>query len=397
MTPASQPKRRFGPAALALFGLLCVTPAAAVSGGLALAPFQVVAGLIAAPWRGLAGALRKPPLAGLAFALFGVWAVVSAAWSSASSAPTAALKLALGLAAGAALVAGVAQAPARGAALARGAVIAAFVVLAALLGIEAAFGMPLNRLDQPEALDWMLARNPGRGVTVLLLLLWPAIFAMPERTRLAFGAVALAAGALLSIQFEMYANTVAVIASALLAAAAYAAPRAAITGLGGLFAALMVLAPALARLTPHPDSLAFTLPPSWSERLYAWRSVGQRLMDAPLAGHGLDSTRGMNSAVERAGEQAAAIPLHPHNANLQTWLETGAIGAALAAAALWLAARALAHAAPTRGQAAAAAGAFTAYAAHANLSFGVWQEWWIAAGFLAAAACASLWAGQSRT
>jgi len=396
MTSATPAPRRFGLAAFAIAGLFFVAPAAAVSGGLALAPFTVLAGLIAAPWRSAGRLLRRPPLPALAFALFGAWAIVSAAWSPAPNALLAAIKLLVGLVTGAALAYAAGRLAPRGAALARAAIVAAFIVLAALLAIEASFGMPLNRLDQPDALEWMLARNPGRGVSVLLLLLWPALFALRGQARWVFGTGALIASAVLSVQFEMYANTVAFGASAVFAAIAYAAPRGTILGLGGFFAALMIAAPVLARLTPDPQALPVDLPPSWTERLDAWRSVSQRLADAPLFGHGLDSARVMNAAVDRAGSEAAAIPLHPHNANLQIWLETGAIGGALAAAALWLGARALARAQPTRAQAAAVSGAIGAYAAHANLSFGVWQEWWVAAAFVAAAACAAVWTG-SRT
>lgn len=386
--PAEPPHRVKAYAAAALFWL---TPAAAVSGGLALAPLQLVAGLIAGQWRALGAALARPAPPLIALGLFAGWAALSASWSPAPSAWEAAAKLVLGLASGLALAHGVSRATGRGGALIRASLVAAVIATAALLAIEAGFGMPLNRLDQPDAVEWMLARNPGRGVALLLLLVWPALFVLGGRARWVFGTLALAACAVLSVQFEMYANTVAFLLAGLLAAAAFAAPRLTITLLGGASAALMLAAPVLARLAPHPDALAFTLPASWAERLLAWRSVGQRFMDAPLFGHGLDAARGMNAPLEHGGEAAAAIPLHPHNANLQIWLELGLVGGVLAAAALWLGGRALARKNPSRAQAAGVAGAFGAYTAHANLSFGVWQEWWVAAAFLAAAACASLW------
>jgi O-antigen ligase len=78
------------------------------------------------------------------------------------------------------------------------------------------------------------------------------------------------------------------------------------------------------------------------------------------------------------------LPLHPHNAALQVWLELGAVGAALAAALAWLLGVAAARATCP----AAAAGALASGAVTAMLSFGAWQAWWIAAGLLAAAACA---------
>lgn len=385
-TPAEPARAGFKAyAAAALFWL---TPAAAVSGGLALAPLALVAGLLAAQWRALSAMLSRPTAPVIAFGLFAGWTALSAAWSPAPSALEAAVKLVLALAAGLALTHSVANARGRAGALIRASLLAALIASVVLLAIEAGFAMPFNRLDQPDAADWMLARNPGRGVALLLLIVWPALFVLRGRV---FAAALVAACAVLSVQFEMYANTVAFAVAGVLAAMAYAAPRQTITLAGAAAAGFMLIAPALARIAPHPDNWAFALPASWAERVHAWRSVGQRLMDAPLFGHGLDATRGMNAPLARGGEAAAAIPLHPHNANLQIWLELGLVGGVLAAAALWLGGRALARTNPSRAQAAGVAGAFGAYTAHANLSFGVWQEWWVAAAFLAAAACASLW------
>ncbi|MES1203914.1 MAG: hypothetical protein ABUS57_20950, partial [Pseudomonadota bacterium] len=80
------------------------------------------------------------------------------------------------------------------------------------------------------------------------------------------------------------------------------------------------------------------------------------------------------------------IPLHPHDASLQIWLETGAIGAGLGALALILGGVALARALRfDRVAAAGACGAIASIGLIANVSYGAWQEWWIATAFAAAA------------
>ena len=75
---------------------------------------------------------------------------------------------------------------------------------------------------------------------------------------------------------------------------------------------------------------------------------------------------------------------------MQIWFETGAVGAALAAAALlacgWSLSRRLRD---DRATAAAAAATIAAIGVIANVSYGVWQEWWDATMLLAAALVAS--------
>ena len=85
------------------------------------------------------------------------------------------------------------------------------------------------------------------------------------------------------------------------------------------------------------------------------------------------------------------IPLHPHSGSLQIWLETGAVGAALGALALVIGgvamSRALAH---RRAAAGAACATLVSFGFIANVSYGIWQEWWVATALIAAAAVSAL-------
>ena len=84
-----------------------------------------------------------------------------------------------------------------------------------------------------------------------------------------------------------------------------------------------------------------------------------------------------------------AIPLHPHSFSMHVWLETGLVGACLAALAILaagiIASRTLGH---SKAAAAAAVAAMATVGTIWNVSYGAWQEWWIAAAFTAAAAAA---------
>lgn len=116
---------------------------------------------------------------------------------------------------------------------------------------------------------------------------------------------------------------------------------------------------------------------SAGHRLLIWSFAGDRIAERPLTGWGLDSSRAIPGGEDpiRLGE--TWMPLHPHNAALQVWLELGAPGAALFAlivAVLWSAvARVewppLFVAAAGSGLAIALVGCFTTY--------GIWQEWWL--------------------
>jgi O-antigen ligase len=120
---------------------------------------------------------------------------------------------------------------------------------------------------------------------------------------------------------------------------------------------------------------------SWEERLDMWTFAAAKIVEKPWGGWGLDSSRTFGSA----------ISLHTHDAAIQVWLELGAVGAVLAAA-FWIGVWTLIEMVARRDRtaAAAASGAAVAYLTIGALSFGVWQEWWLGLGAMAAVACACL-------
>lgn len=131
----------------------------------------------------------------------------------------------------------------------------------------------------------------------------------------------------------------------------------------GLFAWLHVLAP-----------------PSWDARLNIWAFAANQTVNHALRGWGIDASRTFGPA----------IPLHTHNAALQLWLELGSMGAALGAAFFaWILYRIVGWTGENRRDGAMAAGSLTAYLVIGAVSFGVWQEWWIALGVIAAIACSA--------
>lgn len=127
----------------------------------------------------------------------------------------------------------------------------------------------------------------------------------------------------------------------------------------------------------------------WDEqhRLRIWDFATERWMQRPILGWGFDSARLIpGSSDQILGvphlDYAQKMPLHPHNGILQIWLETGAIGAVLAAGALAALALRLARF-TDRWMLAAATGAIASFLVQTSLSFGMWQNWWLAVAVLA--------------
>jgi O-antigen ligase len=85
------------------------------------------------------------------------------------------------------------------------------------------------------------------------------------------------------------------------------------------------------------------------------------------------------------GAKIELMPLHPHNAALQLWLELGGIGAALYAALYAVCLIGLLRLPLTREALAAGAALVAAVFVIGQLSFNVWQSWWLCAQFLTAA------------
>jgi O-antigen ligase len=118
---------------------------------------------------------------------------------------------------------------------------------------------------------------------------------------------------------------------------------------------------------------------SAQHRVEIWHFAAQRILERPLLGYGFNASRYVPngdavSAFLPPGQ--SLIPLHPHDAFLQIWLELGAVGALIVAAGLVSILGALG-----RWPAASTRFIFPGYAAGlvvAALAFGIWQSWWMA-------------------
>jgi exopolysaccharide production protein ExoQ len=140
--------------------------------------------------------------------------------------------------------------------------------------------------------------------------------------------------------------------------------------------------------------------PSALHRVLIWNFVAAHIHQRPLAGWGLDASRqlpGGKAQVElrvcppaadagRVALRSDILPLHPHNAILQVWVELGAIGALLGFGPIFLAIIRVFRMRAWQSRLTQAM--FTAVIASALsvslVSFGIWQEWFLAGLFIAA-------------
>lgn len=374
--------------AWALTAFFAIAPAAAVGGGLLLAPLQALAALLGWPLHRRKSWIRAFAWPAAIFAVFAAYIAVTLLWSVEPRWDSA-VKIAALLLGGLVFVAAASAASRQGRALITAAGAAACVSLIILIGIEALADMPLNRMAQPDAETGALARNPGKGVSFLIVLVWGVVAAYGalKGWRSSLAMLCLAAAAVLSPQFDMNANMIALAAGGVVFLAARLAP-AFVLGLtvGGL-ALWMVSAPFLVTLLTQVPSLTERLPLSWQQRVEIWRFAESRIMEKPILGWGLDGARSFRGQYSQVGDlQFPSIPLHPHSVSLHVWLELGAIGAVLAAGAILAvgaAATKALHHDPHR--MATAAAAMATIGVVWNVSYGAWQEWWMITPFVAAA------------
>lgn len=300
-----------GRSAVSMAAFFALVPAAAVGGGLLLAPLHAVIALLAWPFKlspSLRSAMLWPTAAILAFAVFVAGSIL---WSPVQR-PEQALKIVAVLGFGLVFVLAAAAAPPRGRALIAAAGAAAVVVLVIALTVEMSANMPLNRLAQPTAEAGVLARNPGKGVSILVVFVWGLIAAYGDgggwRRLLAFSAFA--AAAVLSPQFDQNANMVAFAAGSAAFAFAWAAPAFAMGVVAGGLSAWMLAAPFLTPLLLQLPGLAERMPMSWQMRLEIWRFALEKIAEKPITGWGLDGARHFTGTLAKVGDLTfPALPL----------------------------------------------------------------------------------------
>jgi O-antigen ligase len=271
---------------------------------------------------------------------------------------------------------------------------AGFLLALALLAIDRASDASIRRLfslsPALENPDFVMAVF-NRGISVLVLLSFPVSLVLWRRSQiLGFSTWAVAFALTLSLPSDS--ARLAMAFGGVASACAWLAPRLTANIAAALLAIFVLTMPLLAGLIPPPDKIPATgelpIPNSAHHRLQIWRFTAERIAERPLVGWGYDSSRRIPGNTQTIAFAEQALPLHPHNAMLQWWLELGLVGGLLGAAFLAMLAREISRRAVERAFAATAMGQLAAATAIGALSFGIWQGWWVAGLGLSAMALA---------
>ncbi|MEK9899734.1 MAG: O-antigen ligase family protein [Rhodospirillaceae bacterium] len=249
----------------------------------------------------------------------------------------------------------------------------------------------LNGFYVSEGIEFSRAMNLfhlNRGASVITLMIWVTVIPVWRR----FGGIPAVALVLVSAYavsaLQPGAPFLAIVAGAGVFVLGWYLPRLVMAILLVAIVGTLLMVPFLNAL--EPVLTGFLYGSGLSEfslhhRMAIWQFASEHTVARPLAGWGLDSSRligeGQLVTVDDAPNvgfrDVDVLPLHPHNALLQAWLELGVVGAVILAGLFATVLLAIARYVPGRLERGAAYAAFTAAFLTAQLSFGIWQGWWI--------------------
>jgi O-antigen ligase len=235
-------------------------------------------------------------------------------------------------------------------------------------------------LTRPFMTRGFFAPQLNQSADTLAILVFPASATLLYRGRPLLMILLATAAAVVICGHVGTAAKTALGAGVLLTALLYLSPRNIARAAAIVSALIIVTAPLTFTRAARIDAvidMAEEIKFSAWHRLMIWSFTGDRIAERPLSGWGLDASRAIPGGKEPMYEGRVWLPLHPHNAALQVWLELGAPGAMLFAiivAWLWLCLAAASW--PRLFTAAAGASLGTALVAAIG-AYGIWQEWWI--------------------
>lgn len=241
---------------------------------------------------------------------------------------------------------------------------------------------PILKSEDAAARRGDAIQNTSHGLTIYVLALAPLMGLFFARAGRPWS---LAAGFSLFVcllaaagKGSMSAAQLAAVLTFLTFIAALRRPRSVLRMSFSLAAILVLLAPIAGLIASHlgPELIA-KIPGSWENRIVNWSYIYEKIAQSPIWGHGFDAARTFNETYQLRGTiEWSIVSLHPHNAGLHIWVETGLVGAVLACAAIYLAYRQAERANLGATRSAALSGLIVAGCVFASLSYGVWQDWY---------------------
>jgi O-antigen ligase len=280
---------------------------------------------------------------------------------------------------------------------------AAAMVLVAVERASAGWFFEVLGLAQPHRDPDIQATRVFKGIAALVVISWCLLPQLLARYGRVFCLAAVSALGLLVLWAGSLAAVLAFGAATLVFALSWRFGRRFLEVLRVGVVGLVLLLPAagLSGQAPFVDAVSasqsagLAVPGSGLHRAYIYDFVLKAIWQRPLAGWGVDAVSllpGAEAVIPSL--QRNLLPSHPHNAVLEVWVETGAVGAILGAVVLWLILRRIENGAAHRGEAAAAAAAFAAYLVIGLLSFSLWATWWLSLAVITGFLFRALTGGQ---
>ena len=236
---------------------------------------------------------------------------------------------------------------------------------------------------------------PNANISVLAAMFWPAAL-LVHRLGLwhvplcRCAALAAAGGAAATVLASEHATSQVALAGAAAAFAVYRLrPRLGMPLLiAGWVAASLLVVPTVSALYGAGAYRTTWLPESARHRIVIWGHTAGLVSDAPLLGAGIGTARALSEAEDAAAPSAPgskfrlSTSLHSHNAYLQVWFETGAVGALILLGLGLLVLRALTRFAGDIQPYLAAT--FAACALLLASAYSIWAPWFMASLAMAA-------------
>lgn len=233
--------------------------------------------------------------------------------------------------------------------------------------------------------------NIGHSVTVLLLFLGPVMAMMMQRIKRGWIAALLYVAALLWAA-QLSGLAVGILSAVIVLAALVLSiiyPKFTYK-LAIAFAICAILFAPLIGVISHslPTEWIERLPLSWEHRVAMWDYTSSKIWEAPFFGHGFDAVRSFDATMSLgAAKTWRIVSLHPHNAGLHIWVETGLVGVLLACLTLYLmGVHLISFVERSTAFAMGLTGLIVAATIISSVTYGVWQDWWWASIILAGAA-----------
>ena len=231
--------------------------------------------------------------------------------------------------------------------------------------------------------------NLGHSITILLLIAAPVALLMraqlPTRLALSVMVLFLSLLAIAAWLNGLAVGLVGLIFVVIAVIAGYLYPRIMPRAFLSLGIIAILFAPLLAFLASNYVTIGETnLPQSWDHRLRMWGYCWDVITEHSIWGNGFDASRTFSETfIARDGREIVTVSLHPHNAGIQVWTETGAIGAILASTVIYSLFKPVQNYAQSRAHAGAVSGVIMATIIVSSLTYGAWQFWWWGSVFFA--------------